>query len=995
LLRKTVSGITLTLLIMSMLTLAFNIQPATANLPVHNIDTDLDYAKIQEAINANETLDGHTIMVDVGVYYENVVLNKTLSLVGENRDFAVIDANGTGNGIVIQADYSMVENFTIQNGSFGVAIIGKGTKRYVGNVVTGNVFRNNADAVGLSRCDRNIIANNTFESNGFNIIVGWIDPFGWGDMTSNNNTIVMNHMTQGFAGILILYSKHNAISENNVSNMTDKGITFLSKSAQLPYLPVVTNNSISNNVIVDCTFGLFMSGQTSDGYEGGGTGSCNNITGNVIQQNELGLYVDDGGNNTIMNNVLANNVFGMYLDSPNNLLRGNVMFENVYNQVDGIAYWATTQLYNDIDTSNTVNGKSIYYLFNETNLNINPSTYPDMGFLALKNCSNVIIENMTFSNNGFGIYLDKCVNVTIEKTTTQDNFVAISAVSSVNIKIRNSVVQNNLHGLNLIAVDPHSEVSNNLIANNTVRNLLKVVTPYFAQTMPRSMKDLVELWLLYISSGIYINGMGNSTVIDNVISNNERGIYLEISIHNVFKNNTMANNVYNFGQSLILFPREWFGGFPPDPPQISPHLMNDVDASNTVNGKPIYWCINRQDEQVPNDAGYVVLVNCTNMIMKDLVLQNNTQGALLVGVSNSLISNNTIKDTEIGICIYPHWYVTPSTNNTITRNNITRSGLGIRAISPFSIISNNLLTNNLAGMYIEDNLTVAENTIANNTNPPLIEWLFGYPLHSYGWGVEWGYYGNGVGIKLGGANTTVHSNTIQNNYYGISVSYLTRKGDNKIYHNNFINNTQHIWHGFPGQPPYPIPNNTWDNGYPSGGNYWSNYTGIDLHSGSDQDETGSDSIGDTPYVIDENNVDYYPLMAPYSTFDVGTWNGDAYSVDIVSNSTLSDFKLDVVQKMLSFNVAGIEGNASFCRITIPNIIVEDLWHGNYTVLLNGEPWPFRNWTDTTDTYIYMNFTHSEHEIVVILEFPSGIIMPFLMALTMVAIAVLKKRKPKI
>jgi len=105
LLRKTVSGITLTLLIMSMLTLAFNIQPATANLPVHNIDTDLDYAKIQEAINANETLDGHTIMVDVGVYYENVVLNKTLSLVGENRDFAVIDANGTGNGIVIQADY--------------------------------------------------------------------------------------------------------------------------------------------------------------------------------------------------------------------------------------------------------------------------------------------------------------------------------------------------------------------------------------------------------------------------------------------------------------------------------------------------------------------------------------------------------------------------------------------------------------------------------------------------------------------------------------------------------------------------------------------------------------------------------------------------------------------------------------------------------------------------------------------------------------------------
>jgi hypothetical protein len=57
--------------------------------------------------------------------------------------------------------------------------------------------------------------------------------------------------------------------------------------------------------------------------------------------------------------------------------------------------------------------------------------------------------------------------------------------------------------------------------------------------------------------------------------------------------------------------------------------------------------------------------------------------------------------------------------------------------------------------------------------------------------------------------------------------------------------------------------NVWDDGYPSGGNYWSDYKGIDVKSGPNQDQPRSDGIGDTPYVIDANNQDRYPLMNPY------------------------------------------------------------------------------------------------------------------------------------
>jgi len=61
--------------------------------------------------------------------------------------------------------------------------------------------------------------------------------------------------------------------------------------------------------------------------------------------------------------------------------------------------------------------------------------------------------------------------------------------------------------------------------------------------------------------------------------------------------------------------------------------------------------------------------------------------------------------------------------------------------------------------------------------------------------------------------------------------------------------------------------NVWNDGYPSGGNYWSDYTGVDEKSGPNQDQPGSDGIGDTPYFIDGYNQDRYPLMYPRGPWD--------------------------------------------------------------------------------------------------------------------------------
>lgn len=139
----------------------------------------------------------------------------------------------------------------------------------------------------------------------------------------------------------------------------------------------------------------------------------------------------------------------------------------------------------------------------------------------------------------------------------------------------------------------------------------------------------------------------NSVSRNNVVDNGEVGIFLWHSSYNFLRNNSLADNLENFGVV------GW---------ELS-NFINEVDSSNTINKKPIYYWLNKRDMTAPHDAGYLALINCTNIKVTNLNLQNNSQGILLVYTTNSTITQNNIVNNHDGIRLY--W----SPNNKFYHNN--------------------------------------------------------------------------------------------------------------------------------------------------------------------------------------------------------------------------------------------------------------------------------------------------------------------------------------
>lgn len=296
--RKTLCVFLYALLIVSLL---INLLPletsAQQTSQVHNLNKDEDYETIQQAINAASV--GDVIYVGNGTYPEQVVVNKTVSLLGEDRFNTIIDGGGNGNVIFITADNVTVTGFSIQNSGSVLTLGGVYINHTVNNKITGNIIKNNEYGVYLSYSSENSIVNNTV----FNNYYGMSLTSSTSNIISHNNLFYNNH------GIwLSAYSVNNIFSENDVSSNLIEGI----------YVSESPDNTFSDNRVSNNTNGFHII-----------TSTDNNIFGNNVSMNQQALFLSASSFNTFSrNNVFLNNYGVLLGGSSENLFSDNYIKNN-------------------------------------------------------------------------------------------------------------------------------------------------------------------------------------------------------------------------------------------------------------------------------------------------------------------------------------------------------------------------------------------------------------------------------------------------------------------------------------------------------------------------------------------------------------------------------------------------------------------------------------------------------------------------------------------
>jgi len=496
--------------------------------------------------------------------------------------------------------------------------------------------------------------------------------------------------------------------------------------------------------------------------------------------------------------------------------------------------------------------------------------------IRLENRKNITVKNLQIQNFGMGILLASSSSHKIFGNEIINNKYGIGLLSSTNNSIFGNYIASNYGGIGLGIFSNNNSISRNnltgnieygiwldykcssniIFRNNVIGNKRYGICLYYSLNNSIIKNDIING-----SIGISLIVSPNSEVLENYVRNVEGGIYLSCSPNSTVLRNIVINS-HGISIPIKRSPNSRIIGNTIMKSSISPAVPYDggiflIESNNSIvqeneiieNNHGGIWlfsshCCRVQGNMVRDNHGRgsaIYLYLSEGCMVHDNKVVNNTGNGIEFYSNNTIITKNTISDNTIaGIAFLGQ-------NNTLFANNISNHhgffGAGVIVGSGSIdnvIISNNLYENDI-GIWFdgEPDASVFNNTVSNNL-----------------------IVGNGKGLRLDYSySSTIHFNALINNEYGI---YLLESYGNYIYHNNFINNTEQVYDLSWEYPDVSPSINFWDYGYPSGGNYWSDYNGTDFYSGPFQNETGNDGIGDTPYVIDENNVDHYPLMTPYA-----------------------------------------------------------------------------------------------------------------------------------
>ncbi len=458
-----------------------------------------EYTRIQWAVDNASA--GDTIYVEVGTYRENVVVDKTISLIGAGRENTTIDGSKFNDVVIIDADNVTIKGFTITNGGDNSHDMNGILVHNNNSTITDNTLSNNSCYGIWTISESTTIENNIITNNS----IGGIRLSSSDNIIIENNTFSLN----GKENICIDGTTNTFIKNNNMSG---NGITLGADFLNYWNSHTITPSNLINNKPIYYLINLENGEVPSDAGQVIMV-NCTNITVKnlFLMDSTIGIQLAFSSNNVIINNTCSQNSYnGISLyRSDNNIIEGNICEYNG----DGIE----SAVYSDNN----------HIINNWCNFNY-------QGINLYWNCRyNDIINNYCNNNYQNGICVWNTYSSSISNNTCNFNDENGLYVESSNIKsiMNNAYNYNHGHGIEM------EHVTGPLINNTCNDNYGNGINVFYSKVSIKN-NDCSRNLL----SGVNISRFWTEEILDNTIVDNERGISIHDSYNVTVSNNSIDSN---------------------------------------------------------------------------------------------------------------------------------------------------------------------------------------------------------------------------------------------------------------------------------------------------------------------------------------------------------------------------------------------------------------------------------------------------------------------
>lgn len=633
-------------------------------------------------------------------------------------DLKPIDFQGAGEIHLVNCSNSSISNINIEDTTYAISLY------YSYNItIKDNSLSYNKLGFFLGYSHNNTISNSDLIYNDFGI-----ESNGCDNNTFKENTI--SHCWGFFSAVKFSSCNFNNFSDNKILSSSYNGLDLTS----------CHNNTIFRNTIRDnggyilgdgaritsCNNNTIMANLIENSAEYGIrflSSDNNTIFGNILNYNKISAYtIDVGSENNEFNWNVINRTISPFIINDNGI--GNLTWDKTAYQLawcNGSGKWNDPYVIYDLIVNgfntkfciNIVNSTSYFKIENCKVYNANTGTEEnnEVG-IKVTNSTNVILFNNNCTNNyGYGIYLeDGCKNITISENFIQDNkYCGIGLSNCINNTLLNNQLSYNYNGVklshsynNTLLENQLSYHYNGIIISQSNNNTLLRNNIVGRNDSPSNTAE------------IYLENSKNNTILDNKLEKNGyTGIFLDSCEDNNISKNLINGKEFcgillkNSSRSMIT--NNSMGGCGihfVEYDSIEKLITNQIDISNLVNNKSIYYYTNRISLN-PNDfyeAGQVILVNCSYSTISNLNIDNGT-----CGISLFECKNNIILENHFSIHSWSGIYLLNSSNNDILRNIISNNDeLGIY-LDGINSTNNNIYYNNF-----DENIINAQDNGTNN-----------------------------------------------------------------------------------------------------------------------------------------------------------------------------------------------------------------------------------------------------------------------------------------